>query len=154
MRVQAKLKRFRRSAPVTHGMACGRTKGLTPEYVAWQNMKRRCYNANRPDFKYYGGRGIQVCERWLHSFENFYRDMGLLPEGLTLDRINVNGNYEPFNCRWASSFIQHSNIQPRKMCRSGLHHFVEGNIYYYKGTRTCKLCKQEYAKTCRRKHHV
>jgi hypothetical protein len=87
----------------------------TTEYVAWRSMKGRCYNMNdKRNFKDYGGRGIKVCDRWLEpkgqGFLNFLSDMGKRPEGkYSLDRINVNGNYEPSNCRWADDKIQNNN---------------------------------------------
>ena len=73
-------------------------------------MIGRCTNINVERHKYYGGRGISVCKEWLESFENFYSDMGATyREGLSLDRINVNGNYEPTNCRWATPQEQSNN---------------------------------------------
>jgi len=71
-------------------------------------MIARCENPNCPEFIYYGGRGIAVCERW-HDFRNFLSDMGNRPTGTTLDRVKVNLNYEPENCRWANKEIQSNN---------------------------------------------
>ncbi len=71
-------------------------------------MKDRCLNPNDKNYKNYGGRGITVCERWM-DFTNFLADMGEKPEGLTLDRINNDGNYEPGNCRWATWKEQRRN---------------------------------------------
>ena len=87
---------------VTHGYS------RTPTYNTWANMIGRCTNSNRPDYARYGGSGICVCERWL-SFENFLHDMGEKPEGLSIDRINPSGNYEPNNCRWATQEQQDNN---------------------------------------------
>lgn len=86
----------------------------TPTYNAWQNMKRRCDDRNRPNFNDYGGRGITVCERWLHSFSNFLDDMGEKPENLTLDRIDNDKGYFPENCRWATVSQQNFNQRVRK----------------------------------------
>ena len=81
----------------------------TPEYRSWQMMKNRCLNPRAGDFKYYGGRGIKVCERWL-KFENFLEDMGRKPEpDLTLDRKKVNRGYYKQNCHWASRAHQARN---------------------------------------------
>lgn len=90
-----------------HGHARGK---CTPTYESWSAMKSRCNNPNHDSWKNYGGRGITVCDRWLHSFENFLADMGERPEGKTLDRFpNRDGNYEPSNCRWATVAEQNAN---------------------------------------------
>lgn len=91
----------------------GHSKG-TRTYRSWMAMRDRCRYSNHKDYEHYGGRGIKVCERW-QSFENFLADMGERPVGLTLDRIDPNGNYEPGNCRWATWSEQREN-----QCRSVL----------------------------------
>lgn len=84
----------------------------TPTYTSWRAMRRRCRGQNHKDFPQYGGRGIQCCERW-DSYANFLADMGERPPGMTLDRIDPNGNYEPSNCRWATAKVQRANQRPR-----------------------------------------
>lgn len=79
------------------------------EESTYRNMKTRCNNPNATGYENYGGRGITVCERWLESFENFYKDMGPRPENTSLDRIDVHGNYDPSNCRWADWETQANN---------------------------------------------
>ena len=82
----------------------------TAEYNCYLKMKSRCYGLNNAKYKNYGGRGIKVCDRWLNSFENFLEDMVLRPSNLhSIDRINVDGNYEPSNCRWGTISEQASN---------------------------------------------
>lgn len=91
----------------THGLSNSRT------YQIHEGMLRRCRPELSEDFPYHAGRGIQVCERWNPrlggSFENFYEDMGPAPDGMSLDRIDVDGNYSPENCRWATNSIQGYN---------------------------------------------
>ena len=84
----------------------------TPEYNAYTQMKQRCYNVNNKRYSSYGARGVLVCSRWLNNFNNFIEDMGKKPSLLhSLDRIDVNGNYEPSNCRWATDYEQRTNKQ-------------------------------------------
>lgn len=87
----------------THGMEGTKT------YNVWAGMIQRCHNPNAREYKLYGARGIQVCDAWRNSFVEFFNDMGEKPEGLSLDRINNDGNYEPSNCRWATSSQQKRN---------------------------------------------
>lgn len=93
---------------VTHGMA------NTSTYHRWVNMLGRCRNPKNTSYKYYGGRGIRVCERW-QKFENFYEDMGEAPNNLTIERINNDGNYEPTNCKWGTYAEQSRNNRNAKL---------------------------------------
>lgn len=83
----------------------------SPEYVAWQHMKSRCYNAANPDYPNWGGRGIRVCDRWRDSFEAFLADMGPRPTGATIERRDNDSDYEPGNCVWASRQAQARNTR-------------------------------------------
>jgi hypothetical protein len=81
----------------------------TPTYNVWSGIIDRCNNSNSSNYKTYGAKGIKVCERWQNSFESFLEDMGIKPLDCSIDRINVNGNYEPDNCRWADAKTQARN---------------------------------------------
>lgn len=131
---------------IVHG---GTSYGRTSTYRSWEAMKARCYNAHNNKFLRYGGRGIKVCDRWANSFENFLTDMGKRPFGKTLDRLNGNGNYEPDNCRWATSLEQaQTRVYKKKThCVNG-HLFNEEATYIRpdKGTKQCKLCAKNRKK--------
>jgi len=91
------------------------------EYGIWSDMKKRCFNSKYKEFHYYGGRGIKVCDRWKNSFLSFYKDMGPRPSDKhSIDRIDVNGDYESKNCEWVTSEIQSRNTRTPKNNSSGI----------------------------------
>lgn len=107
----------------THG------KHGSPTWRSWSSMKSRCTNPNVTQYDLYGGRGIKICDRW-DKFENFIEDMGERPEGKSLDRIDVNGDYEPKNCRWATKKEQAQNKrQVRMINKDSLINFLKNQDY-------------------------
>ena len=102
-----------RSISTKHGAKSG--KIVDQEYRTWSHMLERCRYSKHPHYKHYGGRGIKVCERW-KKYENFLSDMGRNPSPIhTIDRIDVNGDYCPENCRWETIFNQQSNRRNNRM---------------------------------------
>lgn len=137
---------------IVHGhKRAGRT---SPTYHSWVEMRRRCLTTTFARYKDYGGRGITICDRWLESFVNFLADMGERPAGLTLDRIDNDGNYEPGNCRWATQSEQVRNQRPRNherdpdLCKHG-HRLLIVGVWRNGGRLTCaeccKISKRRYA---------
>jgi hypothetical protein len=96
---------------IKHGKA--KLRNRSPEYVTWLDMKAPCADPKHISYKNYGGRGITVCPEWLRCFPAFYRDIGPRPPGMTLDRIENNGNYEPGNCKWSTRTEQNHNARPK-----------------------------------------
>ena len=117
-------------------------------YKIWGDMRRRCYNKNLKCYPNYGGRGIKVCDEWENDFENFYNwamENGYTDE-LTIDRIDVNGNYEPDNCRWATMREQGDNK------RNTLKFFINNKYYTFndlqKETGLVNGCLKSYYYRC------
>jgi hypothetical protein len=103
----------RKHARTKHGDCAGAKRA--PEYISWRNMLKRCHNENDTAWHNYGGRGIVVCAAWRESYAQFLADVGRKPSaGLTLDRIDVDGNYEPSNVRWADATTQANNTRRQK----------------------------------------
>lgn len=100
---------FARDSLITHGLTAAAIRKTSHEYWIWNTMKQRCLNHRHAAYDNYGGRGIQLHPSW-HSFENFYRDMGPRPSVKhSIDRIDNDGNYEPWNCRWVERIVQAQN---------------------------------------------
>lgn len=99
-------------AKLTHGASKNDNK--TGTYKSWTSMKARCYGKYSIEYERYGGRGIEVCDRWKNSFEEFLEDMGERPDGYSLERKNPNGNYEPSNCCWIPNSQQAKNRRTNK----------------------------------------
>lgn len=96
------------------------------EYRTYQSMLQRCYNKDNDNYPQYGGRGIKICDEWLGEFGfiNFLRDMGSRPNNTSIDRIEVNGDYTPENCRWVGRSIQSYNKRKK----------VDNGVYFRKDT--------------------
>lgn len=126
--------------PRSHGATANGRQ--TREYNAWIHMRDRCNNPNNQNYSDYGGRGITVCDRWLHSFENFLADMGTAPKGFTVDRIDNSKGYSPDNCRWATQKQQCNNRRPK---RTSLMYELDGVVQdlgaWVKDAR-CVVCYQ------------
>ncbi len=117
-------------------------------------MQQRCFNEKNPGYYLYGGRGITVCDRWCESFENFLADMGRRPTRRhSIDRIDVNGNYEGSNCRWATPRQQVLNRRPGRnavtdgQCKHG-HVVTVENAYWRRKTPKCRECRRQSAARC------
>jgi len=122
-------------------------------YSVWRDMMRRCYDPRVISYKWYGARGIKVCNEW-HDFHKYLRDVGTRPTPThSLDRINNDGDYSPENVRWATKKEQVLNRRPILVCRSG-HAFTDDNTKIIKNpthiARRCKICLLEYRKKRKR----
>lgn len=91
-----------------------RINGTTKTYRVWQSLRKRCHNPKNKSYKYYGGRGIKVCESW-NKFKNFLTDMGECPDKLTIERINNDKGYSPDNCKWATFTEQSRSSRQAKL---------------------------------------
>lgn len=113
---------------LTHGHTAGGKQ--TRVHHVWCGMMSRCYTPSSTRYEDWGGRGIIVCDRW-HTFVNFLADMGEPPDGMSIDRINNEGNYEKGNCRWATIDEQNSNRRPQRK----------------KYSRVCQVCSKDFMAT-------
>lgn len=121
-----------------HGFAMLSTGVRHPDYCIWMKMKSRCLNPNDKSYSNYGARGIQVCDRWKDSFENFIKDLGWRPNNkYSLERIDYDGNYCPENCKWIFKSEQTRNTRRVKL----IHY--NGNSYCL--SELCKLLNLPYS---------
>lgn len=119
--------------------ATGPDGKITTTYSRWAGMRKRCLNPNDTAYRFYGARGVRVCDRWNSYRKNFLADMGECPDGLTLERVDVAGNYEPGNCKWATWTEQHRNKRTSVLTES-----IVGQIKrrLADGQRPCEVAKE------------
>lgn len=101
------LNQMRKGLRLTHGES--RRNKTSQEYRIWTGLRRRCRDEHDPAYPRYGGRGVNMCDRWFDSFETFLLDMGRCPPGHSLDRIDNEKGYSPANCRWSTPKEQSNN---------------------------------------------
>lgn len=119
--------RFKRHGDPLYLKGSHHGKSHSREYKSWNSMIMRCTSPNATFYEHYGGRGIKVCNEWLNDFKQFYADMGDRPIGMSLDRINNDGNYEPSNCKWST---QQEQVRNRRVMKSNLSGY--SGIYWNK----------------------
>lgn len=129
-------------AELTHGQrTSGRRGSEPPLYRVWRQLKQRCNNPNNPHYKYYGGRGIKISHRW-DDYLTFARDMGLHPgKGWSIERVNVDGHYEPGNCGWAK---QKTQVRNRRCTKLTQHIADQIRAEYKRGVNTHATLAQKY----------
>lgn len=126
-----------RSFEAKHGLS------TTTSYNSWKKMMGRCYDVSNPDYRIYGARGVTVCDRW-HSVVNFVEDMGIRLKGMSIERKNVNGNYEPGNCVWLPHGEQPKNRTDWKHTPEGLNAISESRKHdWQNGVYAAKVAAQQ-----------